>query len=1083
MSTESILSLLGSAYNEQPCRNQAPTKSRPLQKQAKQLTPLGVSQVEITEKWLLEIGGWKVMKEARSAYNAGAVLEATFRDGLLKGSLLSGGRELNTGLHVRARTEIENYCSCPDSRRHGIICRHAIAAGLHVALGPKKIAGSVAVDARTSGAAGENEGSAKVNLAPALRVELSESWLPALKKGKIAARVVASKESDRLADLADRSLAAWFGKHGLCSFPAHLVLSTVQVPGFLGAAAGHREIVLPSGNMLGISGAPARLPASVEREGDVFTIELALDEQAELFALGESKATYRCLFNKSLGRLFPVADFVSSDPDFLRDLFDGWPVERDITWVIAHLDQLDRCFQFVEGSAFDSFRLIAGKPTFRLFVEGSLNFIEATLTASYGDLEVAVGESEPDDTFPFEEEPGSGRYVLRNRSAETHAVTDLIEKYGLFYKQKKLIIKGEPEILRFLVSSLAQLRRSWRVDLGQRIAAILSRYEPVSVRLGSLAGVEASGGWFGFSVGHVTASGKHIPQSEIARLLRTGQPKISLGGGRFGLVDLEAAEELEATLAEAGVERSAAEGCGRIPVESLGFLAASATELRVEIDAEFPEAFEVPSPGDLQESLGELFPLLRGYQVDGVAWLAARLAGTRGGVGAILADEMGLGKTVQTLAVLRYLRVAGQLEGTVLVVCPTSLLENWRREAQRFVPEFDVCLYHGSARDAAVLAGSAIVITSYGIVAREAQLFAGLHWGAVVLDEASLIRNPDTAVSRAVHGLDAGCRLALTGTPIENRPADLWSLMRFVRPGYLGDRKVFTERFEKPLSVATSAGAGEGSRGQAAARLRRKISPFVLRRLKSRVAKELPPKIERVLPVELGSREQEAYRRILDEGLAKATDERRRGGQNAARMCLLTTLLRLRQACCDLRLLGLEVEDECSSSKFEALKELLIEAVEGGHRCLVFSQFAQLLRFLRDDLKAGGMPCCYLDGSSQDRAQQVERFQNTPEIPVFLISLKAGGYGLNLTAADTVIHYDPWWNPAVEAQATDRAHRIGQERSVDVYKLVASGTVEENIIRLQRKKQAILDVALDDETPMMTGLGDEELSALLGAGM
>jgi len=300
--------------------------------------------------------------------------------------------------------------------------------------------------------------------------------------------------------------------------------------------------------------------------------------------------------------------------------------------------------------------------------------------------------------------------------------------------------------------------------------------------------------------------------------------------------------------------------------------------------------------------------------------------------------------------------------------------------------------------------------------------------------------------------------------------------MAFVRPGYLGDRKAFAEQYEKPLT-----GTDPGERRAVAGRLRRRISPFVLRRRKQEVAKDLPQKIERIVPIELLPRQQEAYQRLLEEGLSHADDLRKSSGDNAARMSILTTLLRLRQTCCDLRLLGLEEDapEAESSAKVQAFRDLVSEAIEGGHRVLVFSQFAKMLRILRKELEAGNVPYCYLDGSSQDRPEQVKRFQSSPEIPVFLISLKAGGYGLNLTAADTVIHFDPWWNPAVEAQATDRAHRIGQDRPVTVHKLVTRGTVEENILRLQKRKRDILDASLDDEMPMMGGLQDADLEALL----
>lgn len=1043
-----------------------------------------VFEIVITEKWLLEIGGWKVMKEARSAYNAGAVLEAGYSAGLLKGTVRSKGKELVTGLHIRGRTDIENYCKCYDARRMGIICHHAIAAGLFVALGPKQ--GSYASGSSRAGGAPRSgrrrgEGGDRGAEAPALRIEFSPSWVAALRKGKIAGTVVASAE-DRPPDAADRRLFVWLQKHGLgTALPAHLTLPPALVPGFLQAAAGHKELVSSAADtetsrLLGVGNHPARLPATVSREGDAFTIELDLCAQTEALTLGEQATPARFLLSwGDILRVFPAPVFPASDPDFLRDLLDGWPVERDLSWVLEHLAALSECLHFPEGSALDALQLVPGDAQFELHIEGSLNFLEAELFARYGKLALQVGEPGRDGYFPAEDPAGSHRFLVRNLPAEQQAEESLLQNFGFVKKQGKLTIKGEQKILRFLSSGVPRLQRAWKVRLGARISTIVGRYEPISMRAAPLGSLE--GGWFSFSVDFVTGAGTRIPQAEIARLLRSGQPKLSLPGGGFGLIDLDAADALQATLVDAGIEQGEEGGSARVSADALGFLAGSLAELGSEVVGEFPAAFEEPATAELEAKLPQLFPLLRSYQVEGLVWLIGRLSGSGGsGGGAVLADEMGLGKTIQALAALEYLKITGGVVDPVLIVCPTSLLENWRLEAERFTPGLHAHIYHGPERDAGQLVRHDLTITSYGIVARDSLEIGARRWGAVVLDEASLIRNPDAQVSKAVHCLESRCRLALTGTPVENRPSDLWSLMGFVRPGYLGARKDFIERFEKPLTSALGS-----DRGQVAARLRRKIAPFILRRLKSEVATDLPQKIERVLPVTLHPRQAEVYQRILQEGLNRAEDERKKGGQGAARMCLLTTLLRLRQVCCDLRLLGLEdgVSKELESAKLEALKDLLLEAFEGGHRCLVFSQFAAMLRILRDELKAGGMPSCYLDGSSQDRAEQVALFQSTPEIPVFLISLKAGGYGLNLTAADTVIHFDPWWNPAVEAQATDRAHRIGQSRSVNVYKLITTGTVEENILRLQKKKRDILDAALDDEAPLMSGLGDDELEVML----
>jgi len=1024
--------------------------------------------VEITEKWLLEVGGWKVMKEARSAYNAGAVSESSYDGKLLRGTIQSSGKPLVTGLVIHSRSDVENYCKCYDSRRFGTLCMHAIAVGLFQALG-EKVEQKASGFPRRSGNTDSKPATTPSAPAQAIRVELSPNWLDALRKGRLAAQIALST-ADRQPDAADRQLGDWLRKSGLTRIPCPLSLPLDLVPKFLKAAGSHKEVVLADGGSLGIASLPARLPATVEKTDETFTFGLDLGEATEVFTLGEEKQS-RWLLSGDVMRLLPAPTF-QGDADIMRDLLDGWQCERDLPWTIIHLASLQDAFLFPAGSALQELRLAPGIPAFTLSLEGSLRHLDAQLRARYGDIDVRVGEASPDNAFPAEFPAGSGKFLTRNLPAEKAALGRLETEFGFEPSAKTggLVLKKEPFVLRFLSKATRVLKPLWTLEWGERINIIRSRFSLVSVQAETQSSPDA--GWFGFSVSHVAGDGTRIPAADIARLLRTGQPKLDLPGGRTALIDLDGVEELERTLAEAGIKQSA-DGTARAKSVEAGFLADSIASLGGQI-VDFPKVFTEPDETALSTQLPNLAKLLRDYQNEGVRWLVGRL-GAEGGGGAILADEMGLGKTVQTLAALLYLSKTASPEHPALVVCPTSLLRNWEQEIQKFTPDLTVQVYHGPKRDAAKIDEHDITITTYGIVAREPDIIGARHWRAAILDEASLIRNPDAKTSKAVRALDAGARLALTGTPIENRPSDLWSIMGFALPGYLGDRKDFIERFEKPLS----AGSGP-ERRQVAERFRRKIAPFVLRRLKSEVAKDLPQKIERVVPLDLFPRQQEAYRRILEEGLNKADDERKRGGANAARMCLLTTLLRLRQVCCDLRLVGFEDKEEAlGSAKVQAFQDLVMEGFEGGHRILVFSQFAKMLHILRDNLKQGGMPFCYLDGSSQDRAEQVERFQKTPEIPVFLISLKAGGYGLNLTAADTVIHFDPWWNPAVEAQATDRAHRIGQDRPVSVHKLIATGTVEESILQLQRKKRDILDAALDDEAPLMQGLGDKELIEML----
>ena len=465
--------------------------------------------------------------------------------------------------------------------------------------------------------------------------------------------------------------------------------------------------------------------------------------------------------------------------------------------------------------------------------------------------------------------------------------------------------------------------------------------------------------------------------------------------------------------------------------------------------------------------LGPLEEVLRPYQKQGVYWMHFL---ARNGFGGILADEMGLGKTLQALTFLE-----GMRGGVSLIVCPSSLVQNWAREAAKFTPGLRVLALEGAERHArmAGLADADVAITSYPLLRRDAERYGGIEFRAIVLDEAQHIKNPETQNAQAAAGMRARHRMVLTGTPLENSVRDLWSIMNFVMPGYLGSRNDFKERYEQPIVQGIEAGPLK-------ARLAKRIRPFLLRRTKRDVYKELPEKLEQVVYCSMTPQQTEVYEKLLRESRRQITELSGPHDQNKGRMLMLTALLRLRQACCDLRLLGIQdLSQEQASAKLELLDELLREAIDGGHRVLIFSQFVSMLQLQKAALEAAEIGYCYLDGQTKDRMKVVDRFQNDADVPVFLISLKAGGVGLNLTGADTVVHFDPWWNPAVEAQATDRAHRIGQEKVVTAYKLITRGTVEEKILKLQETKRGLME-AIESEEPVMGGLSTVEIQELLG---
>jgi superfamily II DNA or RNA helicase len=462
---------------------------------------------------------------------------------------------------------------------------------------------------------------------------------------------------------------------------------------------------------------------------------------------------------------------------------------------------------------------------------------------------------------------------------------------------------------------------------------------------------------------------------------------------------------------------------------------------------------------------------LRPYQEQGVAWLAELVENDAGGV---LADDMGLGKTLQTITHVLREKQSGRADRPTLIVMPTSLVGNWRREFGKFAPSLEVVAFHGPKRDGAALARADVILTSYPLLVRDLDALKNHAYHLLILDEAQAIKNPRSLAARAVRELSARHRLCLSGTPIENNLEELWSLFDFLMPGFLGDAERFRAQFRIPIERLNNQLRLEA--------LRSAVAPFVLRRMKESVARDLPPKTEIVRPIDLGGDQRELYESIRVAAHGDVRRAIREKGVQGATIAILDALMKLRQVCCDPRLVSVPSARRVKeSAKFELFFELLGTQLGQGRRVLVFSQFTRMLDLLAQGLEARRISFVELTGKTQDRQRAVDRFEGR-EVDVFLISLKAGGTGLNLTSADTVVHYDPWWNAASQAQATDRAYRIGQTRPVFVYNLIATGSVEERMLQLQQKKSELARALLGGaavKTPL-SELEVEDLFAPLG---
>ena len=460
---------------------------------------------------------------------------------------------------------------------------------------------------------------------------------------------------------------------------------------------------------------------------------------------------------------------------------------------------------------------------------------------------------------------------------------------------------------------------------------------------------------------------------------------------------------------------------------------------------------------------------LRPYQKEGLNWLQFLREYEFGG---ILADDMGLGKTVQALAHILIEKKSGRMKDPVLVIAPTSLMVNWRLESQRFSPELKVLILQGNKRKQFFenITDYDIILTTYPLLTRDKDILLSYNYHILILDEAQFVKNPKARATKIVQMINANHRLCLTGTPMENHLGELWSLFNFINPGLLGNNKQFNSFYRKPIEKTEDIERKE--------LLIKRINPFMIRRTKEQVVTELPPKTELIRSVELKGAQSDLYESVRLSMHKRINNEIAKRGIARSQIIILDALLKLRQICCDPRLLKLESAKKVKqSAKLKMLMELIPQMINQGHSVLLFSQFTSMLSLIENELYNLNIEFVKLTGQTKDRATPIELFQSK-KIPLFLISLKAGGTGLNLTAADTVIHYDPWWNPAVENQATDRAHRIGQNKPVFVYKMITTGTVEEKIIDLQNKKKQLADSVYNGTGKTGLQLTQKDLNAL-----
>jgi len=640
-------------------------------------------------------------------------------------------------------------------------------------------------------------------------------------------------------------------------------------------------------------------------------------------------------------------------------------------------------------------------------------------------------------------------------------------------------IVGTSGVMTFCASGIPLLRRrAWKVDLVGRISDAM---EEADVLMPVVMVSEGGNGWFDVDCCFETKEGESLNLSDVRQALSAGNAFVQKGD-RTLMFDRDATRQLLDMFRDS-VGGLSGEGSFRMPSVQGAYVKSTLDSLDgVDVEAtprwlEKVEKQNKPAKMETVQVSPHLKAKLRPYQQEGVNWLRFL---EKNGFAGILADEMGLGKTLQTLAWLQLKRDNENAVGLpALIVCPTSLVENWIEEGQKFTPNLRFLNLTGSPaqRDRTweeQRKEADVWVTSYAVLQRDLARYVQSKISVMVLDEAQHIKNRNTHNAKSVKKMDAQCRVVLTGTPVENSVMDLWSILDFLMPGYLSTHELFKQRFEAPIK------SGGAEAVDAQTRLRKKLQPFLLRRLKKDVAKDLPPKIEKVAYCRMTNDQKLVYQELVTKSRDKIEAMVSSQGFQKSRMEVLKTLLQLRQACCHLDLLKMPgLKSKAPSGKLDMFREMIEEAVDGGHRVLVFSQFTSMLGILKEELGKMDVKYCYLDGSTQKRMDVVRTFQGDASIPVFLISLKAGGTGLNLTGADMVIHYDPWWNPAVENQATDRAYRIGQQKNVYSLKLITRDSVEEKVLALQQRKQQVIDATLDTDSSMLKSLEWEDVQELL----
>ncbi len=1071
---------------------------------------------ELTNEILIGWGGADVFNQALVLAKRGQVVAADWDAAEHKASgkiAQASGWDMPTSFTLHADGKITSHCPCRANKEFGMVCPHVVAIGLLLMcrMGDPEAEEKYQQEKRAARRAASVDPALYIRRAPnGVPMRLSLTWDEK------------TFVDDFYGEGVKASLAL-FDRTGNRYFPddprlraAPGVLLSKGAENLLGIledvceGPAHREILLKAPDFLNVAAlmAPAQkakcvLKAEYFEENGTFELypyaELPFEHLASsdrflvhgkqgvvwsrpLTEAGEGRGCFTVLANVLAG---PFQSLYRKDEIIPRAAIPAF--------LHANLPLLRAQCEVQMSPSEDLFKFVPDTPPIRLKVSGSRASLGADLFAVYGGREIRccapagaydICRPDPEDML---------LYHMRNLPAE-QAALETLAKFGFEREGEstRWFITEPREVLNFLGSGGPMLaRRGWKVIFSEKLDELVDGMGHIiaTVDVSDVRG--ATDGSFEVGCAY-DDGGRNISPAEIQGAINRGDSYLMINGETV-LLDTDAISQMRGVFADCPSKPGAKPGHFRVPSvyapyvqSSLGAIS-DAVELE---DVAAPNWRETATKRNHDErakwepvDLGPLEGTLRPYQKEGVYWMRFL---EKSGLSGLLADEMGLGKTLQTLTWISLQRTDPEARGKpALVVCPTSLVQNWAAEAQKFTPWMKQLVVSGPDRANvfAQIPNADLVITSYALLQRDLEdAYLDKTFGVVVLDEAQHIKNRQTRNAKAAKRLESVQKLVLTGTPVENSVSDVWSIFDFLLPDYLGHY----DAFKVTTQDAIEMGGPEGRAAQE--KLHRKLHPFILRRLKKTVAKDLPDKIIKVAYCPMTPEQQHWYNKLLADARGRIGDMVKEKGFAKSRMEILALLMRLRQVASHLELLKefrekkvpAKAADELSG-KLEVFFELLDEAIDGGHRVLVFSQFVTMLTILRRELEARGLSYCYLDGETKDRLGACRKFNTDETIPLFLISLHAGGTGLNLTGADMVIHFDPWWNPAVEDQATDRAHRIGQKKTVYVVKMIAENSVEERVLALQQKKQLVIDatVGTTDEAAVQK-LTYDDIKSIVG---